>query len=97
LSSKKGGNGKQLESDESGKNVKSNRYQTEKMEEYRKQQVFAARADPGGVGGAEAKPRSTSSTSYLSAERNGLCVICQDEDANIAIVDCGYVHLPTSN
>jgi hypothetical protein len=24
-------------------------------------------------------------------ERNGLCVICQDEEANIAIVDCGYV------
>ncbi|KAJ3488026.1 hypothetical protein NLI96_g3138 [Meripilus lineatus] len=25
------------------------------------------------------------------AERSGLCVICQDEEANIAIVDCGYV------
>jgi hypothetical protein len=24
-------------------------------------------------------------------ERNGLCVVCQDEEANIAIVDCGYV------
>ncbi|KAG6865415.1 hypothetical protein C0991_002805 [Blastosporella zonata] len=24
-------------------------------------------------------------------ERTGLCVICQDEEANIAIVDCGYV------
>lgn len=24
-------------------------------------------------------------------ERTGLCVICQDEDANIAIVDCGCV------
>nr|VWO94511.1 Uncharacterized protein [Ganoderma boninense] len=23
-------------------------------------------------------------------ERTGLCVICQDEEANIAIVDCGY-------
>lgn len=23
------------------------------------------------------------------AERTGLCVICQDEEANIAIVDCG--------
>ncbi|KAI1786707.1 hypothetical protein LXA43DRAFT_897417 [Ganoderma leucocontextum] len=39
-------------------------------------------------------------TSMLSAnaqamasrlERTGLCVICQDEEANIAIVDCGYV------
>ena len=26
-----------------------------------------------------------------SFERPGLCVICQDEDANIAIIDCGYV------
>jgi hypothetical protein len=26
-----------------------------------------------------------------SLERNGLCVICQDEEANIAIVDCGWV------
>ena len=24
-------------------------------------------------------------------ERTGLCVICQDDEANIAIVDCGYV------
>lgn len=22
-------------------------------------------------------------------ERTGLCVICQDEEANIAVVDCG--------
>ncbi|KAF8609177.1 hypothetical protein BDV93DRAFT_134715 [Ceratobasidium sp. AG-I] len=26
-------------------------------------------------------------------ERDGLCVICQDEDANIAIVDCGHLCL----
>ncbi|KAI0311101.1 hypothetical protein OF83DRAFT_1166441 [Amylostereum chailletii] len=26
-----------------------------------------------------------------SLERNGLCVICQDEEANIAIVDCGHM------
>lgn len=31
-------------------------------------------------------PRKTPYT-----ERNGLCVVCQDEEANIAIVDCGYV------
>ena len=24
-------------------------------------------------------------------ERTGLCVICQDEEANIAIVDCGHL------
>lgn len=27
----------------------------------------------------------------ISLERNGLCVICQDEEANIAVVDCGWV------
>lgn len=27
----------------------------------------------------------------INLERNGLCVICQDEEANIAIVDCGWV------
>ncbi|KAH7910261.1 hypothetical protein BJ138DRAFT_1127011 [Hygrophoropsis aurantiaca] len=29
------------------------------------------------------------SMSAAAAERHGLCVICQDEEANIAIVDCG--------
>ena len=28
-----------------------------------------------------------------SLERTGLCVICQDEEANIAIVDCGCVFI----
>ena len=28
-----------------------------------------------------------------SFERQGMCVICQDEDANIAIIDCGYVFI----
>jgi hypothetical protein len=28
-------------------------------------------------------------------ERNGLCVVCQDEEANIAIVDCGCVTIPS--
>lgn len=27
----------------------------------------------------------------IGLERNGLCVICQDEEANIAVVDCGWV------
>ena len=34
-------------------------------------------------------PKATGS----SFERLGMCVICQDEDANIAIIDCGYVIL----
>lgn len=29
----------------------------------------------------------------VDLERNGLCVVCQDEEANIAIVDCGCVSI----
>lgn len=29
-------------------------------------------------------------------ERNGLCVVCQDEEANIAVVDCGCVSIVSS-
>jgi hypothetical protein len=35
-------------------------------------------------------PHRPSPASYYQ-ERTGLCVVCQDEEANIAIVDCGYV------
>jgi hypothetical protein len=38
---------------------------------------------------AASPPQSKPSGS--SFERPGMCVICQDEDANIAIIDCGYV------
>uniref|UniRef100_A0A0W0FLF2 RING-type domain-containing protein n=1 Tax=Moniliophthora roreri TaxID=221103 RepID=A0A0W0FLF2_MONRR len=34
-----------------------------------------------------AKPKKP----HVPVERSGLCVICQDEDANIAIVDCGHL------
>jgi len=30
--------------------------------------------------------------SATTLERTGLCVVCQDEEANIAIVDCGWVY-----
>ena len=29
----------------------------------------------------------------VDLERNGLCVVCQDEEANIAVVDCGYAFM----
>ena len=54
-------------------------------------------------GGHETSHSQSSSTSAASPphpkatgsifERLGMCVICQDEDANIAIIDCGYVIL----
>jgi len=40
---------------------------------------------------APTPPNMQGSASTL--ERTGLCVVCQDEEANIAIVDCGCVHL----
>jgi hypothetical protein len=57
-----------------------------------------------GTGGAHAHAEGESSTVPLppppkpkgtaaDLERTGLCVICQDEEANIAIVDCGFVLL----
>ena len=45
---------------------------------------------------ASAIPQKTSAVFKKPAsflERSGLCVICQDEEANIAIVDCGCVHV----
>lgn len=52
----------------------------------------------------ESSEQTTSAPPFLkqpkvpvsTMERNGLCVICQDEEANIAIVDCGYVISPLS-
>lgn len=37
------------------------------------------------------RPAPTVSTGYV--ERDGLCVVCQDEEANVAIVDCGHLAL----
>ncbi|KAL5522731.1 hypothetical protein ACEPAG_8749 [Sanghuangporus baumii] len=38
--------------------------------------------------------RSPSPPSFRSTvERNGLCVVCQDEEANIVVIDCGHLAL----
>ncbi|KXN81692.1 E3 ubiquitin-protein ligase cblA [Leucoagaricus sp. SymC.cos] len=57
--------------------------------------------EPAGGGQSEAStsasPPKTSATTTpqkpftSSLDRSGLCVICQDEEANIAIVDCGHL------
>ena len=61
----------------------------EPQEELAGQEGTAAPAQP-----AEPKPAAPKMTPKAQAmaahlERTGLCVICQDEEANIAIVDCG--------
>ena len=40
-----------------------------------------------------ATPSHQPKATGFSFERPGMCVICQDEDANIAIIDCGYVNV----
>ncbi|KAK7467315.1 hypothetical protein VKT23_004372 [Stygiomarasmius scandens] len=40
---------------------------------------------------ASSMPKPPPPPPSASSERSGLCVVCQDEDANIAIVDCGCV------
>jgi hypothetical protein len=71
------------------------------MEEERKRREESQRQteeDKGKDGGTEsAKPSPLPPKAQAMAatlERTGLCVICQDEEANIAIVDCGYVPDP---
>jgi len=39
--------------------------------------------------GSKTPPKAKGTAADL--ERTGLCVICQDEEANIAIVDCGHL------
>lgn len=45
---------------------------------------------PSGSSTAPPPPPKARATA-ADLERTGLCVICQDDEANIAIVDCGYV------
>ena len=46
-----------------------------------------------GDDGQQPKPKVSPpmTATYADLERNGICVVCQDEEANIAIVDCGCV------
>jgi hypothetical protein len=43
------------------------------------------------VGSSDSKSIPPGAQKAAAADRTGLCVVCQDEEANIAIVDCGYV------
>ncbi|KAF9030686.1 hypothetical protein BDZ89DRAFT_659518 [Hymenopellis radicata] len=40
-----------------------------------------------------ASPANDRPMPRVPLERSGICVVCQDEDANIAIVDCGHLAL----
>ncbi|TFY70789.1 hypothetical protein EVG20_g2220 [Dentipellis fragilis] len=53
--------------------------------------VSAQTASPAPPASTPAPPVAPSSSALAALERDGLCVICQDEEANIAIVDCGHL------
>ncbi|KAG1724216.1 uncharacterized protein EDB91DRAFT_1340100 [Suillus paluster] len=40
---------------------------------------------------SSSSPQPSSPPRMIYTERSGLCVICQDQEANIAIVDCGHL------
>ena len=69
--------------------------QREMMEEIRHREE-QARQDQEGDDAQHFEPKASPSPmmgTSADLERNGLCVVCQDEEANIAIVDCGYVSI----
>jgi len=65
-----------------------------RQEEQARQDRKQARRDSGeGDDGQLPKPKVPPFPTSVDLERDGLCVVCQDEEANIAIVDCGYVFM----
>lgn len=68
--------------------------QRDRMEQIRAQEEEQPARKPN-IRFEEPKKAATSSTpspppvSTGFVEREGLCVVCQDEEANVAIVDCG--------
>ncbi|KAE9397365.1 hypothetical protein BT96DRAFT_966242 [Gymnopus androsaceus JB14] len=67
---------------------KEKKAREEREEEERKKQGHEAEssASTGFAAAPQAPPKPPAFT-----ERAGLCVVCQDEEANIAIVDCGHL------
>ncbi|KAH7345244.1 hypothetical protein B0J17DRAFT_33237 [Rhizoctonia solani] len=74
--------------------------QRQAFEELERKKKAAAQKDD--TGGPEEEPfqeqapagvPKAAAHTAAKLERDGLCVICQDEDANIAIVDCGHLCL----
>ncbi|CAE6429044.1 unnamed protein product [Rhizoctonia solani] len=70
--------------------------QRQALEEIERKKQAAAQKDGTGTSEGQASQTEapvgvpkTSAHAAAKLERDGLCVICQDEDANIAIVDCG--------
>lgn len=63
--------------------------QDEQVHEGRRSSAYAP-ADDAHQPKPNAPPSPMMGTA-LDLERNGLCVVCQDEEANIAVVDCGHL------
>jgi len=66
------------------------RRQKEESEKDKRGGEHSVNVGVGSSSGSESVPPGGWGTA-TSLERTGLCVICQDEEANIAIVDCGHL------
>ncbi|TFK49093.1 hypothetical protein OE88DRAFT_466214 [Heliocybe sulcata] len=75
--------------------AKQEREEREKRErEHQGQEGHNEDGQTPGAEGKEEKPKPLTPQAQAMAaslERTGLCVICQDEEANIAVVDCGHL------
>ncbi|KAH9962922.1 hypothetical protein BC827DRAFT_1129739 [Russula dissimulans] len=65
--------------------------QLRREEQARLDREQARRTRSEGNDGQLPKPKVPPPSTSVDLERNGLCVVCQDEEANIAIVDCGHL------
>lgn len=80
------------EEQEERERIEQQRAMMEQFARTQKEKEEASKTEGGSAeesGPPPLPPKAQAMASHL--ERTGLCVICQDEEANIAIVDCGYV------
>ncbi|KAI0261645.1 hypothetical protein BC834DRAFT_1028181 [Gloeopeniophorella convolvens] len=71
--------------------MEEQRVREERARQEREDAAGAAEADRAAKQQAPTPAAPAAKGTALDLERNGLCVICQDEEANIAIVDCGHL------
>jgi hypothetical protein len=72
------------------------RQQTGQQGQMPQQQNSQTNSESNGYQGGHDASTAVPPTSNLFVERQGLCVVCQDEEANVAIVDCGCVYTISS-
>ncbi|KAJ7078053.1 hypothetical protein C8R44DRAFT_825569 [Mycena epipterygia] len=80
------------EEQEERERIEQQRAMMEQFTRTQKEKEEAAKPEGDSAEGSEPPPLPPKAQAMAShLERTGLCVICQDEEANIAIVDCGHL------